>query len=802
MSNITPSKPNFTFGYWRPWKKESNAIDSWLDYTKDTQLAKYTADTVGSYISEASQEQIGSINSLADDVGFLNYDLNRGFEGISSLLISTNEELSNINDGLSSVNDSLSRINEKLLSINENLQVLQDIQRVGNVLLGNIAKLLRVPDSEKQRQHHIELGCKFYTNTVKDDDLFNDSLNEFLAAEKLMPQDYFVLHRIGMIYLFTKKHINIPLALEYFLKAAKYASVESDTDAARLANILTQNSYSQDEEDVEDLYENTSIYTDEELIGQLAAESYEKAALACYILGDFEKAVINAQKAKQLNPKPKYGFKLSKYLARAGKSELAVTELNEAIEKLPELFNGTFNDLDLLNESRVHKLLKDKNEQKIDKIHKLINFLKITNTKEDAYYIAKLKEVLKDSYENKVKLINEVNFVNDTKVKLSAEIEKLLNELKTNNKTKYKNYIYNLEQAFSYNNYQNESLIKFIRICLKKEEKIDTKLNILSQNIENQHKNLLIINDDFKILIESDLFSKTSFLKKWEKGILQQNENFKNQILQNNLNLKNEISKLNEDLQNQIEISRNQLADINDKAEQNEKYENNSSFILFGGMFGGFIISFISGIIFFGKIDLNIMMFLVFGSIIIGLIIQRIGYYKKFDKKENQEKRGELYKNIESLKSKFKTFKPIENTNKSDNLINLFSFNISKYTHWLSSIMNIENVNFNENDLLKFIINDKIYIINKLIGTNSFEQTIDERDKLLNDAAKLFLKLGEANSTILQLRLNIGYERACRIMDQLELAGIVGPFNKTKKQEVLVHSEKELKELLHKELDF
>ena len=225
MSNITPSKPNFTFGYWRPWKKEANAIDSWLDYTKDTQLAKYTADSVGSYISEASQEQLSAINSLADDVGFLNYDLNRGFEGISSLLISTNEELSNINDGLSSVNDSLSTINEELLFINENLEMLQDIQRVGNVLLGNIALLLRVPDSEKQRQHHIELGCKFYTNTVKDDDLFNDSLNEFLAAEKLMQQDYFVLHRIGMIYLFSKKHINIPLALDYFLKAAKYASV-------------------------------------------------------------------------------------------------------------------------------------------------------------------------------------------------------------------------------------------------------------------------------------------------------------------------------------------------------------------------------------------------------------------------------------------------------------------------------------------------------------------------------------------------------------------------------------------------
>jgi adenosyl cobinamide kinase/adenosyl cobinamide phosphate guanylyltransferase len=568
-----------------------------------------------------------------------------------------------------------------------------------------------------------------------------------------------------------------------------------------------------DDEEIEghsdDLYENTSIYTDAELIGQLAAESYEKAALACYIIGDFEKAVVNAQKAKQLNPEPKYGFKLSKYLARVGKSELAVTELNDAIEKLPELFNGTFNDLDLLNEIKVHKLLKDKNEQKTDKIYELINFLKTTNTKEDAYYIKKLKVALKDNYENKVKLINEVNFVNDTKVKLSAEIEKLLNELKTTNKTKYKNYIYNLEQAFNYNNYQKESLIKFIQICLKKEEKIDNELNVLSQNIANQHKNLLIINDDFKILLESDLFSKTSFLKKWEKGILQQNENLKNEIRQNNLDSKNEISKLNEDLKNQIEILQNQIADLNDNAKQNEKYENNSLVIGIGGMLGGFIITFIYGILFYdwtnSKLDLNIIgMYLTFGSPIIGLVIQRLRYYKKFDKKENKEKRGELYKNIESLKSKFRTFEPIENTSKSYNLIKdiKLSFNISKYTHWISIIMNNENVNFNENDLLRFIINDKIYIINKLIGTNNFEQTIYERDELFEDAALLFVKSQEASTSLMQRRLNLGYNRANRIMEQLELAGIVSSFVNGIGRDVLVTSEEELEELLNKELDF
>jgi hypothetical protein len=777
MSNITPSKPNFTFGYWRPWKKEANAIDSWLDYTKDTQLAKYTADTVGSYISEASQEQIGAINSLADDIGFLNYDLNRGFEGISSLLETTNESLSNIN--------------ESLFFINENLEMQIEVQRVGNVLLGNIAKLLRVPDSEKQRQHHIELGCKFYTNTVKDDDLFNDSLNEFLAAEKLMPQDYFVLHRIGMIYLFSKKNMNIQLALEYFLRAAKYASVESDTDAARLANILTQNSYSQDEEDTEDLYENTSIYTDEELIGQLAAESYEKAALAFYILGDFEQAVVNAQKAKQLNPEPKYGFKLSKYLARTGKSELAVTELNEAIEKLPKLFIGTYNDLDLLNESRILKLLKDKNEEKTNKIIELISFLKTTNTKEDAYYITKLKEVLKDKYENKVALINEVNFVNDAKVKFTAEINQLLNELKTTNKTKYKNYIYNLEQAVNYSNFQKEQLIYFVQTCLIKEKKFDDNLKTLITSFSKYNADFVIKNKEYESIIESDLFSKPSFFNLWEKSILKQNED-----------LRLEIINYNDDLKNQIEISRNQLADLNDKAKQNEKYENNSLVIGIGGMFGGFIITFIYGILFYdwtnSKLDLNIIgMYLTFGSPIIGLVIQRMKYYNKFDKKENQEKRGQAYSIIKSLENKIKSFKSIA--------INFSEFKITKLIGWLNSVIKLENgveLEYDRFEKLKFILNDKTYNVKVIDKPNNSETSNDIRDELFEEAAKLFVKNQEASTSLMQRRLNLGYNRANRIMEQLEEAGIVGTFSGSKSRDVLINTPWKLQELLNEELDF
>ncbi len=48
----------------------------------------------------------------------------------------------------------------------------------------------------------------------------------------------------------------------------------------------------------------------------------------------------------------------------------------------------------------------------------------------------------------------------------------------------------------------------------------------------------------------------------------------------------------------------------------------------------------------------------------------------------------------------------------------------------------------------------------------------------------------------MQRKLKIGYNRAGRIIDQLEAAGIVGPFEGSKAREVIIKSELELEQLL------
>jgi len=73
----------------------------------------------------------------------------------------------------------------------------------------------------------------------------------------------------------------------------------------------------------------------------------------------------------------------------------------------------------------------------------------------------------------------------------------------------------------------------------------------------------------------------------------------------------------------------------------------------------------------------------------------------------------------------------------------------------------------------------------------------NERDKFFEDAARLIVMHQQGSTSLIQRKLKLGYNRAGRIIDQLEAAGIVGPFEGSKAREVLYPDEYSLEQFLN-----
>jgi S-DNA-T family DNA segregation ATPase FtsK/SpoIIIE len=71
-----------------------------------------------------------------------------------------------------------------------------------------------------------------------------------------------------------------------------------------------------------------------------------------------------------------------------------------------------------------------------------------------------------------------------------------------------------------------------------------------------------------------------------------------------------------------------------------------------------------------------------------------------------------------------------------------------------------------------------------------------DRDPLFEDAAKLIVNAQMGSTSLIQRRMKLGYNRAGRLMDQLESAGIVGPSQGSKPREVLYKTDTELYDFL------
>jgi|SRR5210317_1808627 len=84
-------------------------------------------------------------------------------------------------------------------------------------------------------------------------------------------------------------------------------------------------------------------------------------------------------------------------------------------------------------------------------------------------------------------------------------------------------------------------------------------------------------------------------------------------------------------------------------------------------------------------------------------------------------------------------------------------------------------------------------------ATSVLDIDASERDTLFREAAEVIVVAQQGSASLIQRKLKLGYNRAGRIIDQLEAAGIVGPFEGSKARQVMVPDLMALDQLLNNE---
>ncbi len=107
--------------------------------------------------------------------------------------------------------------------------------------------------------------------------------------------------------------------------------------------------------------------------------------------------------------------------------------------------------------------------------------------------------------------------------------------------------------------------------------------------------------------------------------------------------------------------------------------------------------------------------------------------------------------------------------------------------------------------IVDFIGGQKAYaqahLLPEFVGeeTSTLDIDINDRDALFRDAAEVIVNAQQGSASLLQRKLKLGYNRAGRIIDQMEAAGIVGPFEGSKARQVLIPDLTSLEQLLNNE---
>lgn len=271
-----------------------------------------TAD-MNAIIGSASKDEVAAIRNSSKAICGT---LERGFSDVSRELGAVRSQLADVGQGIRDLH--------AMLDWKTDLIIEQ--QKISNVYLGNIARLLQIPDSQKQRAYYVEQGLVYLKNAIEEGTksaFYKDSMDEFQKAKEIEDQDFFTLHRLGLIHMHALEYLDVPKAEGYFATSARYAKAYGAAQPVNAQSILN-------DRNVDEAY--SKALTQKTLYDE-AANSLVHASRCCYILQQFPEGLRHAEEAFRLAPHDaEAGLQLAKMLCVTNNPARAAEVLEKTVE--------------------------------------------------------------------------------------------------------------------------------------------------------------------------------------------------------------------------------------------------------------------------------------------------------------------------------------------------------------------------------------------------------------------------------------------------------------------------------------
>lgn len=339
-------------------------------------LKRYTDDPLNYQLLEIKRTIGENTSASTDNTNRLSKETQKHFEDLTTAVCGTLEKgFGQVVGELEDINWRLNDINEGIGNLSSMLDWKTDImieeQRISNLYLGKIADLLKIPDSQKQRVHHVEQGITWLKNAIEEgpkSDFYTDALDEFIKAKDIEEKDYFCLNKIGLVYLHSKKHLDVVKADEYFRTSARFAKAVANA-------------------------------TSSETLLEEAAASLNYASRCNYIQTKFLEAIELAKQAFDLQPtNPEFGLQLAKCLSANNQEAEAANILAKVIDIDKYYSMKALADQDFISKSLIRDRIEKIATDLINEVSSEIKELKslITSNSKAKEQFSKIQEIFSE----------------------------------------------------------------------------------------------------------------------------------------------------------------------------------------------------------------------------------------------------------------------------------------------------------------------------------------------------------------------------------------------------------------------